>query len=227
MYKVTYIEEYVVPQLFTTAFEAYEFEHRGHARGKGYDKLETFGLLWGYSIPQKGNLPARVVATMATVETSATRHEDWVQPNFDSVIAKKAFFERYWQNIELVGTFHSHPYANLSEVRDIKGWQASPGDEAFWPTFHERVAPEQPLLTHLVITIAKLAKRGWALPDHLRGSEEYKGYELSADDRKFWLRAYASNRTSHPESDEEGYRFSDDMGLQVPALHDFMKWSSR
>lgn len=222
MEKVTYIEEYVVPQLFTTAFEAYEFEHRGRERSKGYLKLETFGLLWGYSIPAKGTLPARIVATMATVETSATRHEDWVQPNFDSIIAKKQFFERYWQNIELVGTFHSHPYDDLNEVNRIKGWQGSPGDKEFWPEFHDYVAPEQELMTHLVITIARLSKRGWAIPDRLKGGEQDKGYVLTADERKFWLRAYATNMVS-----EDEYQFSDDMGLQVPALHDFMKWSSR
>ncbi|MGO3058426.1 hypothetical protein ACT3R7_10710 [Halomonas sp. AOP43-A1-21] len=222
MEKVTYIEEYVVPQLFTTAFEAYEFEHRGRERSKGYAKLETFGLLWGYSIPAKGDLPARIVATMSTVETSATRHEDWVQPNFDSIIAKKQFFERYWQNIELVGTFHSHPYENLDDVKLNRGWQGSPEDQEFWPYFHQLVAPEQPLMTHLVITIAKLSKRGWAMPDRLKGGEHDKGYVLSADERKFWLRAYATSQTPDDE-----YEFSDDMRLQVPALHDFMKWSSR
>lgn len=221
MTKVTYIEEYVVPQLFTTAFESYEFEHNRKKPSKEYGKLETFGLLWGYSIPAKGDLPARVVATMATVETSATRHEDWVQPNFNSIIAKKKFFERHWQNIELVGTFHSHPYDDLDDVRVNKGWQGSPDDKVFWPEFHERVAPEQELLTHLVVTIVKLSKRGWALPSRLKGAEEMSGYKLTADDRKFWLRAYASSREWEGE-----YLFSDDMALQVPALHDFMKWTS-
>ena len=49
------IEDHVVPQLFTTAIEAYEFEHKTHKKGKSNSKLETFGLLWGYSIPQKGD----------------------------------------------------------------------------------------------------------------------------------------------------------------------------
>ena len=77
------IEDHVIPQLFTTAIEAYEFEHKTHARGKSNSELETFGLLWGYSIPQKGNLPSRIISTMATVETSALRHQDWVKPNVE------------------------------------------------------------------------------------------------------------------------------------------------
>lgn len=60
------------------------------------------------------------------------------------------------------------------------------------------------------------------MPDRLKGSEHDKGYVLSADERKFWLRAYATNMIS-----ENAYQFSVDMGLQVPALHDFMKWTSR
>lgn len=73
------IEDHVVPQLFTTAIEAYEFEHTAHVKGKSNPELEIFGLLWGYSIPQKGNMPLKIVSTMATVETSALRHQDWVQ----------------------------------------------------------------------------------------------------------------------------------------------------
>lgn len=211
------IEDHVVPQLFTTAIEAYEFEHRAHAKGKSYTNLETFGLLWGYSIPQKGNLPARIVATMATVETSALRHQDWVQPDLNSIIAKKVFFEKYWPNIELVGTFHSHPYESLTQVNECKGWRASEGDKKFWPWFHKIVSPEQPLLAHLVIAITKLEKQGWAYPDRLKGSEQNMGYVLSADNRKLWLRAYSSE--AYLDDDEElSVEFADDLTLEIPAL---------
>ena len=33
--KYIVVEDHVVPQLFTTAIEAYEFEHRAHLKGKG------------------------------------------------------------------------------------------------------------------------------------------------------------------------------------------------
>ncbi len=72
------IEDHVVPQLLTSAIEAYEFEHCSHADGKGQTKLETAGLLWGYVQPARGDQPPRIVATMATVETSALRHQNWV-----------------------------------------------------------------------------------------------------------------------------------------------------
>jgi hypothetical protein len=182
--------------------------------------------LWGYSVAAKGDQPAKVIATMATVETSALRHNEWVTPNFESLKAKKEFFGKYWPNIELVGTFHSHPYENLSEMNAIKGWRASeernnngelePCDLTFWPYFHNEISPEQPLLAHLVIGITKLNKKGWAYPDRLKGSEADKGYVLSADDRKLWLRCYS---TTMIEIDDIVYsEFNDDNVLDIPAL---------
>jgi len=218
MTSIAFVDDHAVPQLFTTAIEAYEFAHQSTSRSKGYDKLETFGLLWGYSIPAKGTTPARVIATMATAETSALRHTAWVKPNFDSVRAKKEFFERYWPNIELVGTFHSHPYDSLAVVNDIKGWQASPSDEVFWPDFHWQIAPDQELLLHLVVTITRLERKGWAFPSRLAGSESDKGYVLSAEYRKLWLRAYASRKDMDADGFLRGYFYDDDMTLEIPAL---------
>lgn len=218
MTKTITIEDHVVPQLLTSAIEAYEIEHKAHKNGKAKSKLETFGLLWGYSIPQKGNLPDRIVATMATVETSALRHEDWVSPNFASIKSKKSFFEKYWPNIELVGTFHSHPYENLSEVNEFKGWRASEGDIRFFPSLHQELAPNEPNLAHLIVTITKLEKKGWALPERLKGKEEQKGYVLSADDRKLWLRAYSSKASVSVEGYEPIFEFCDDVCLEIPAL---------
>lgn len=215
MKKIAYIDDSIVPQLFTTAIEAYKFSHSSRG-AKGIDGLETFGLLWGYSVPAKGTLPAKVVATMTTVETSAVRHNEWVAPNFDALRNKRDFLEHYWPNIELVGTYHSHPYKNLSEVNDCQGWRASESDNDFWPYFHEQVAPDQPLLTHLIVTVANLEKTGWAIPDRLRGSERSKGYVLSAKNTKLWLRSYASSLIEHNDGKE--YQYSDDMELEIPAL---------
>lgn len=210
---IAYIEDHAVPQLFTTAIEAYEFTHQATSRSRAYDKLETFGLLWGYSIPAKGSIPGKIIAAMATAETSAIRHSDWVKPNFDSIKAKKEFFEKYWPHLELVGTFHSHPYDDLTQVNSHSGWRASDGDERFWPTFHKLVSPAQPALLHLVIAITSLGKRGWAWPSRLsKSSEQKKGYIITAEYRKLWLRAYATYLV------DDNFTFADDMDLEIPAL---------
>ncbi len=105
------IEDHVVPQLLTSAIEAYEIQHKAHLNGKSQKGLETYGLLWGYSLPARGeDVPTRLVAVLATVETSALRHEEWVDPDTESLLMKRDFFREYWPQLELIGTFHSHPY---------------------------------------------------------------------------------------------------------------------
>jgi len=209
-----FVEDHVVPQLFTSAIEAYEVLNKNH-KGKDQDKLETFGLLWGYSIQAKGNQPSKIIATMATIETSAKRHTNWVEPDYDSLRMKKEFFERYWPNIELVGSFHSHPYDSLTTVNSIKGWRASPDDCIFFPHFHKKISPDQESMAHLIVTITKLEKKGTAWPNRLATNDEWgKGYVLSADRRKIWLRAYGSEL----DNDNDEYTFTDDIYLDIPSL---------
>ena len=186
------IEDHVLPQLLTSAIEAYEVSHRAHVRGRANAKLETFGLLWGYALPARRNVPARLVAVVATVETSAIRHSDWVQPDFESIATKRDFFGEYWPQLELIGTFHSHPYEDLSEINDCKGWRASEGDHEFWPAFHERVCPDMDELAHLRIAITALARKGTAMPTRLPGNERTASYVISADKRKLWIKGYTS-----------------------------------
>lgn len=163
------IEDHVLPQLLTSAIEAYEVSHRAHARGKANKGLETFGLLWGYGLPARNGLPARLVAVVATVETSALRHTHWVAPDFESIGIKRDFFGEYWPQLELIGTFHSHPYEDLAKVNKNNGWRGSDGDKLFWPIFHKRVCPDMDELAHLVIAITALARRGSAMPARLGG----------------------------------------------------------
>ncbi|KIU52298.1 hypothetical protein B8W70_02300 [Pseudomonas sp. 1239] len=195
------IEDHVVPQLLTSAIEAYEVSHKAHARGRANDRLETFGLLWGYALPVREGVPARLVAVVATVETSALRHTEWVQPDFASIRMKRDFFREYWPQLELIGTFHSHPYKDLSEVNDAKGWRASEDDKEFWPAFHEEVCPDMDELAHLVIAITALGRKGSAMPDRLPGNEYTSGYVVSADMRKLWIKGYTSELNEEIDDD--------------------------
>lgn len=209
------IEDAVTPQLLTSAIEAYEFDRERSSRKKDAPgQIETFGLLWGYCIPAFDERPARVVCTTATVEVSADRRQDSVAPNIESIIAKRDIFRRYWPQLDLVGSFHSHPYANLEEVRGIKGWQASPGDQEYWPSFHEELMPELPLMAHLIITIcARQRATAFEGPQRLGGREETSGYHLASAKRHFWLKGYVSL------PDEEGHtNVSDDVALDVTSF---------
>lgn len=214
------IEDHVVPQLFTSAIEAYEFEHKTHTRGKGKTKLETYGLLWGYVLPERNGQANRVVATLATIETSALRHEDWVAPDLESLRMKRDFFQQYWPNLELVGTFHSHPYENLPTVQELKGWRASDGDHEHWPHIHQELAPELPHMAHLIVTITGLERRGRAAPKELDNGEAGTGFVLSSDYRKFWIKGYATEAVIDEDTEEADYSFNtlDDIQLDIPSL---------
>lgn len=222
------VEDHVVPQLFTAAIEAYEIGDRVDTR-RGVNGLETYGLLWGYALPARPETgqPERLVAVTATVETSAIRRQDAVAPSGKSIAMKRDFMRQYWPQLELIGTFHSHPYANLAEVNANRGWRASGedakgnGDRAHWPSFHGVFCPEMPTLAHLVVTICALEKRGTAWPSRLSGAEAKTGYVLSADYRKLWIKAYASECfTEDEELDDPLPQFAvtEDVVLDIPAL---------
>lgn len=216
------IEDHVVPQLLTSAIEAYEVGHRSHVNGKAKKAIETYGLLWGHMIPERHGSPRRVVCTMATVETSALRHENWVRPEAESLLMKRDFFRQYWPQLELVGTFHSHPYDCLADVNDIRGWRASDGDKNHWPFMHEILAPDLDSMAHLIVTITKLERRGSAWPQRLANSESDAGFVLSSDWRKFWIKAYSSEKGSfQPDEDlleEDMYGCNEHVFLDIPSL---------
>lgn len=215
------VDDHVVPQLITSALEAYEIGRRFNGRKKSEDKLETFGLLWGYTLAERDNRPARIVVTTATVETSATPTKSSVEPQLDSIAMKKEIINRYWPHLELVGTFHSHPYDTLEDVRSVRGWQASTenGDTDFWPWLHEKVCPENPYLAHLIVTVTQLQRKGWAWPGAI---ENNSGFELSLEKRKIWITSYSTECFSDDAKDEvlvEEYDMSSDLPvLDIAAI---------
>ncbi|GGW57070.1 hypothetical protein [Alishewanella tabrizica] len=208
------IEDHVIPSLLTSAMEAYEFEHKTHSRGKGKRKLETFGLLWGYVIPEKNGKPAKVVATNATIETSALRHEEWVRPEPESIQAKKELINSYWPHLELVGSFHSHPYDELDDVISARGWQCSDGDRKFFPWFHEVICPEQPNIAHVIVTVTQLKKSSKAIINRIE-SKEADGISVSTGYRKFWINAYATQQ----DMDLNDFYLAENVSLDVSAMH--------
>lgn len=218
------IEDHVVPQLLTSAIEAYEHGDTKSQRGRIEDKLETFGLLWGYVLPARASVPARIVAVTSTVETSAYRHKDWVRPNPESIKAKREFFEKFWPNMELVGTYHSHPYESLDKIREVQGWRASGagGDEDYWPDMHEEVCEEYNHLAHLVVSIVGLERKSSAWPGRLEGGEALTGYSLGAGNYRIWVKGYTTQKVTleiYIHEDEDGdAKVDDDANLIVPAF---------
>lgn len=200
------IEDNVVPQLLTSALEAYDFGQ--HLDEKRETQIETFGLLWGYVIDGREGKSPRVIATMSTVETSAKRKPSSVQPDFESLRTKRDFIQTYWPHIDIVGTFHSHPYESLGDVKSISGWEASSpenlglksgGDTEFWPGLHEEICPDLPYMAHLIVTVCALKRDGWAAPKKFSVDS---GFELTAGRKKLWITSYATEAVLIEEESE-------------------------
>lgn len=216
------IEDHVVPQLLTSAIEAYKHGDTTSQRGRIENKLETFGLLWGYVLPARDSIPARIVAVTSTVETSAYRHKDWVRPNPESIRSKREFFEKFWPNLELVGTYHSHPYDNLNGIQEVQGWRASEkgGDKDYWPDMHNEVCEEYDYLAHLVVSIVGLDRKSSAWPGRLNGSESMTGYTLGAGNFRIWVKGYSTEGfklMDFTHADEDGDAKVDEVECDVVA----------
>jgi hypothetical protein len=220
------LEDHVVPQLLTSAIEAYEISHITDKKGSGKNRLETYGLLWGYALPARVNTPPRLVGVVATVETSAERDINTVVPKYISLEMKKDFIREHWPQLELIGTFHSHPYDSLAEVKRHRGWRASKdvndngdGDYAAWPQFHEEICPEMDELAHLIVTITQLERKGTQPPERLSGSEQNTGYVITSGARKLWIKGYCTEKTDLYEDGENVvYQVQKNVLLQIPCL---------
>lgn len=205
------VNDDVVPQLLTAAIEAYSVSHE--KTRKKEDQLETFGLLWGHILRKKGNGESRIIVSSATIETSAVRRNNSVKPDINSLNMKVNLVHTYWPDLELVGTFHSHPYPTVEEVRDIKGWEPSPEDEEFFPVIHSEINEDAPYMAHLIVTIANMQKRGWADPKKIQNES---CFEMTFEDKKIWLKA--SGSFTEDVGDERFYDFSKDAQISVPSL---------
>jgi hypothetical protein len=132
--------------------------------------------------------------------------------------------ERYWPHLELVGTFHSHPYEDLSTVKDLKGWRATAADLRHWEWIHENLSSELPSMANIIVTITELKSKGWAFPSSLEGGEALTGFVFTSDYRKFWIKGYSSEATftdlvdDENEEDMATYKSSTDILLDIPSL---------
>lgn len=209
------IEDHVVPQLLTSAIEAYQHGDVTSIGTRLRNKLETYGLLWGYTLPARAGVPARIVAVTSTVEVSADRQRDSVDPIRASLKQKREFFETYWPNLELVGTFHSHPYENMDDIKKCKGWRASgeDGDFGHWRGIHDEICPDYSHLAHIIVSVVCLDRKSTKLPERLGDSEAFTGYKLGAGNYRIWIKGYSTEReklADYIHEDEDGDAKVDD-----------------
>ena len=93
-----------------------------------------------------------------SLSISAEREPDSVTPNPEALTLKHELMERWAPHLTLIGDFHSHSYKNLEEVKNIKGFEFSDGDEEDFlgNDYLWQVSDDQPVM--MVMTICKMGK---------------------------------------------------------------------
>ena len=72
-------------------------------------------------------------------------------------------------------------------------------------------------MAHLVVTVSSLNSKGWAYPSRLKGSENKRGYVLSAEYRKLWLNSYLTTSNENKD-DGQKFKLSKNLTMDIPSL---------
>jgi hypothetical protein len=185
---VVRVSENALLQLVQAGLEAYSIHHlRGEQRP--LRALETYGLVWGHESVMTGGRTLYAVE-MALVDTSALRTPSKVQPVPDALELKWRIMAAYWPHLELLGDFHTHPWATvemaLQKRRD--------GTKRYWFSKQDirdlETRPEF-LRRHrfrvaLALTIAQMQKRS----TRAHRMVEHGAVEFTLGTYRLWLKAY-------------------------------------
>ena len=104
------IKEAALMQLILSTLEAFAVRHLEKRTHNKY--LETYGLLWGSFTKISGNNTQNFIYTIShiTIDTSAKKSKNYVEPNDEALILKKDIITSYWPYYKFLGDFHTHPY---------------------------------------------------------------------------------------------------------------------
>ena len=107
------------------AIEAYCY---GEKPGRKWKPVETLGYTWGF---KKADSAATVIyLDRMSLSISSTRAHKSVQPNPEAQRLKNEVMARWSPHLSMLGDFHTHPYRNLTELKDHRGFDFSPEDFA-------------------------------------------------------------------------------------------------
>ncbi|MDD4239566.1 MAG: hypothetical protein PHT62_13595 [Desulfotomaculaceae bacterium] len=146
------ISENALIQLCLSGLEAYSVPHKGVRKQK--NRLETYGLLWGYEALIKGETKLYNVE-FVSIDTSAKQDHASVDPSNQSLQLKGELITSFWPHYDFLGDVHTHPYEHYTDVLPIKGYNYSSTDikriednTVYWSIYNYRVG--------LVLTVSRL-----------------------------------------------------------------------
>jgi len=149
------ISEDALIQICLNGLEAYSISHKGNNQQR--NRLETYGLLWGYEVPLPGEKKLYSVE-FVSIDTSAEQDHQSVDPNDQSLELKRELITSFWPHYDFLGDVHTHPYEHYSDVITIKGYELSNADTKrienntdYWSSYNYRAG--------LVLTVSRLQRK--------------------------------------------------------------------
>lgn len=119
------LSERFVESVTLAALEAYVLGD-GQPRRRRERAVETFGYVWGHAKRQDDG--AVIHLDRMSLSISSLREPDAVTPNRHAAELKCNLMERWSPHLSLVGDFHTHPYRDLTETKENRGWEFSDAD---------------------------------------------------------------------------------------------------
>ena len=208
------ISDSALPTIISAAMEAYIVDHGGLIKWFPKDRIETYGLLWGYvrNVDPTYGCPV-IFVDSATVDTSARMKRDSVSPKHEALSLKIRLFNLYWPQLSLIGEFHSHPYDDPAEAREAQGWNFSEGDDESTESFVWNNGME--LAIQLVVAVSEMERSGWMKPRYVHG---YSAINFVINNYKLWLKAGVAIRQDDADGNEVVWIDNDHVILDCPRL---------
>ena len=180
--------------LLLAGLEAYKMRVRHGTEANRELPLETGGLLWGYIKDGESDMD-HITVEHVSVDTAAKKKTDSVALSRHSTAVKRQLVEDRWPNLSLIGDFHTHPYPNLADVTNIKGWEASREDIAFYEDCDAE--PDSWVWgtrVFLILTLAEQHKHDSSFVEPKVRKRYGNVLRWQQGGYRFWLSAYAVDR---------------------------------
>jgi len=158
---VIWLDDRAIEDIVLVALEAYTVPR------KGVKFTETYGICFGSTktTDQKRQVGGRyalrhIDIRSVHIQLRAVGFSNKVTYDLRSLETQMAVATHLFPQLDIVGDFHTHPYETAEELREVKGWRYSSGDEAGiaeWvkPLKHMGYHPR----TSLIVGIAEGTKR--------------------------------------------------------------------
>ena len=180
LYQTT-ISDHALEEMVLAASESFVL---GNSTWHG--SVEIHGYLWGNRRVDSGGSVEYVHIDKFSISASASGDEDSVQVDDDVVRLKNSILNFWAPHYHFLGTFHTHPYDTLDEVKEHQGWNFSRQDRSVFLRDEDlwKLSGPNHYPIMMVMAVTQIAKvNDTELSVHANGGR----IEFNVGNLRFWL----------------------------------------